>query len=173
MKQNTKSIIESILYAKGEEVEISLLASVLQISETEVEETITNMQEEYKKEERGIEIIRLNNSVQLCTKQCNYEYISYIFDNRNKLSLSTVALEVLSIICYNPKITRAEVEAIRGINSDNTIYRLLEFNLIEEAGKTDAPGKPMGFRTTNEFLRVFGYENLKQLPEFPTLIENI
>ena len=125
------------------------------------------MQEEYKEQNRGIEIIKIDNGYQLCSKKEYYDYIYPIIDKRNKPRLSNAALETLSIIAYNPKITRAEIEAIRGVNSDGAIYKLLEFGLVESAGKLDAPGKPTAYKTTNEFLRMFGYSSLEDLPELP------
>ena len=101
------------------------------------------------------------------TKKELYEYIYPILDKRSKPNLSNAALETLSIIAYNPKITRAEIEAIRGVSSDAVIYKLLEYNLIEEAGKVDILGKPMSYKTTDEFLRMFGYGSLEELPELP------
>ena len=92
-------------------------------------------------------------------------------DNRPKPSLSQAAMEVLAIMAYNPKITRAEIEKIRGVSSDSAINKLLEFGLIEEAGRIDAPGRPMSFKTSEEFLRLFGYKSLKDMPELPTLKE--
>ena len=96
-----------------------------------------------------------------------YEYIYPIFDKRSKPNLSNAALETLSIIAYNPKITRAEIETIRGVGSDGTIYKLLEYNLIANAGKLDAPGKPTTYVTTNEFLKMFGLNSLDELPDLP------
>ena len=125
------------------------------------------MQEEYKKEDRGIELISIENSYQLCTKKELYEYIYPILDKRSKPNLSNAALETLSIIAYNPKITRAEIEAIRGVSADACVYKLLEYGLIEEAGKIDLPGKPMSYKTTGDFLRMFGYNSLGDLPELP------
>ena len=125
------------------------------------------MQEEYKNENRGIELIKVEDSYQLCTKKELYEYIYPVLDKRNKPNLSNAALETLSIIAYNPKITRAEIEAIRGVSADACVYKLLEYGLIEEAGKIDLPGKPISYRTTNEFLRMFGYTSLDDLPELP------
>ena len=90
-----------------------------------------------------------------------------MFDKRSKPNLSPAALEVISIIAYNPKITRAEIEAVRGVSVDATMYKLLEYGLIEEAGKLDLPGKPMSYQTTDEFLRMFGYSSLNDLPELP------
>jgi segregation and condensation protein B len=125
------------------------------------------MKEDYKNEERGLQIINVGEAYQLCTKQEYYEYLYSIFDKRNKPNLSQAAIETLAIIAYNPKITRAEIEAIRGVNSDGTIYKLLDYNLIEETGKLDAPGKPGTYGVTSEFLRVFGFGNLNELPDLP------
>ena len=113
------------------------------------------------------ELIKINNSYQLCTKTKLHEYIYPIIDKRTKPNLSNAALETLAIIAYNPRATRPEIEAIRGVNSDGTIYKLLEYGLIEEAGKADLPGRPTTYKTTQEFLKMFGYSNLNKLPELP------
>jgi len=162
-----KAIIEAILFAAGREVEVSELMSALEISSDEVIQIIQNIEDEYTKEDHGIEIIHVNGAYQLCTKKEFYEYIYPIFDNRTKPNLSQAALETLSIIAYNPKITRAEVEAIRGVNSDGTFYKLLDYNLIKEVGKLDAPGRPMTYRVTSEFYRMFGIGSMEELPELP------
>ena len=126
------------------------------------------MQKEYENQNRGIEIIKIEDSYQLCSKKELYEYIYPILDKRNKPKISNAALETLAIISYNPRITRAEIEAIRGVSADGCIYKLLEYGLIEEAGKViELPGKPMSYKTTQEFLRMFGYKSLKDLPELP------
>ena len=111
--------------------------------------------------------IKVENGYQMCSKKEYYEYIYPILDKRTKPSLSTAALETLAIIAYNPRATRAEIEAIRGVNSDGTIYKLLDYGLIEDAGKADLPGKPTTYKTTPEFLKMFGYESLAKLPELP------
>lgn len=165
--EKTKAIIEAILFSVGRAVKIKELMYTLELSEDEIKNIIENMKLEFEQQKRGIEIIKIEDAYQLCTKKEYYEYIYPIVDKRNKPNLSQAALETLAIIAYNPKITRAEIEAIRGVNSDGTIYKLLEHNLIEEAGKLDAPGKPMSYKTTDEFLRMFGYENLEVLPELP------
>ena len=162
-----KSIIEAILFAAGRPVEKNELVLALEISAEDIDNITKSMQEEYKKENRGIELIRMDNSYQLCTKKELYEYIYPVLDKRNKPNLSNAALETLSIIAYNPKITRAEIEAIRGVSADACVYKLLEYGLIEESGKIDLPGKPMSYKTTNEFLRMFGYSSLEDLPELP------
>jgi segregation and condensation protein B len=165
--EKTKAIIEAILFACGREVSIKELVSALEISEEDIISIIENMKEEYAKENRGIEIIKINNSYQMCTKKEYYEYIYPILDKRSKPNLSTAALETLAIISYNPGITRAEIDSIRGVNVDATIYKLLEYNLIEEAGKLDAPGRPMTYKTTANFLKMFGYTSLDELPDLP------
>lgn len=165
--QKIKSIIEAILFAAGRVVTLSELILVLEKNEEEIHSIVKSMQEEYKAQNRGIEIIKVEDGYQLATKKELYEYIYPILDKRTKPNLSTAALETLSIIAYNPRITRAEIEAIRGVSADACVYKLLEYGLVEEAGKTDLPGKPMSYKTTDEFLKMFGYSSLKDLPELP------
>lgn len=162
-----QAIIEAILFSVGRAVTKNEFILTLEISEEELEKIIVKMQEEYNKEERGIEIIKVDNSYQLCTKKELYEYIYPILDKRAKPNLSNAALETLAIIAYNPKISRAEIEAIRGVSADGCVYKLLEYGLIEESGKLDLPGKPMSYKTTNNFLKMFGYSSLEELPELP------
>ena len=163
----TKAIIEAILFSAGREVKKNELMLTLELSSEEIDEIITIMQQDYKNEERGIEVIKIDDGYQLCTKKDMYEYIYPVIDKRTKPNLSTASLETLSIIAYNPRITRAEIEAIRGVSADACVYKLLEYGLIEEAGKVDLPGKPMSYKTTNEFLKMFGYSSLNDLPELP------
>ena len=165
--EKIESIIESMLFAAGRMVSIEEMELALEISKEDIEKIIEKIQEEYKDAKRGIELIKLNNGYQLCSKKENYDYIYQIIDKRNKPKLSSAALETLSIIAYNPKISRAEIEAIRGVSVDATIYKLLEYGLIEEAGKLDLPGKPMSYKTSEEFLKMFGYSSLDELPELP------
>lgn len=165
--ERIESIIESMLFAAGRMVSIEEMELALEISKEDIEKIIEKMQEEYKDAKRGIELIKLNNGYQLCSKKENYDYIYQIIDKRNKPKLSSAALETLSIIAYNPKISRAEIEAIRGVSVDATIYKLLEYGLIEEAGKLDLPGKPIAYKTSDEFLKMFGYSSLDELPELP------
>ena len=165
--EKTKAAIEAILFACGREVQIKELMSALELGSNEIIDIIDSMKLDYEKEGRGIEIIRMEDAFQLTTKKDFYEYIYPIFDNRAKPNLSTAALETLAIIAYNPKITRAEIETIRGVGSDGTIYKLLEYNLIANAGKSDAPGKPTMYTTTSEFLKMFGLTSLDELPELP------
>lgn len=163
----TKSIIEAILFSAGRVVETKELMAILELSNEDIDTILQSMKTGFEEQNRGIEIIKVGNGYQLCTKKEYYDYIYPIFDNRAKPSLSAAAIETLSIIAYNPKITRAEIEQIRGVNSDGTIYKLLEYGLIEEVGKLDAPGRPTIYSTTNEFLKMFGISSLEELPELP------
>ncbi len=163
--QKQKEIIEAILFAAGRVVTQEELVLALEIDKKQIEELVKNMQKEFAN--RGIEIIKVEDGYQLCSKKEYYEYIYPILDKRAKPNLSTAALETLAIIAYNPRATRAEIEAIRGVNSDGTIYKLLDYGLIEDAGKADLPGKPTTYKTTPEFLKMFGYESLSKLPELP------
>ena len=162
-----QSIIEAMLFAAGREVSSKELMNVLELSSEDIDKIILNMKTEYETRNSGIEIIKINDNYQLCTKKEYYEYIYPLFDNRTKPNISNAALETLSIIAYNPNITRAEIEAIRGVNVDGTVYKLLEFDLIEDAGKLDAPGRPTMYKVTNNFLKLFGISNLDELPDLP------
>lgn len=166
-QENIKGIIEAILFAAGKEVSSKELSLALEKSKDEIEENIYQMNLEYNDSDRGIEIIKTGDNYQLATRKEYYEYVYKIIDKRNKPKLSNAAIETLSIIAYNPRISRAEIENIRGVNVDGTMYKLLEYGLIEEAGKLDLPGKPMSYKTTNEFLKMFGYSSLDDLPELP------
>ena len=165
--ENKKSIIEAILFAAGRPVTVNELMISLELSQEDIEQIIQNMQEDYKQNSRGIELIKIENSYQLCSKKEWHEYVYPVIDKRNKPNLSNAALETLAIVTYNPKITRAEIEAIRGVSADACVYKLLEYGLIEEAGKIDLPGKPMSYKTTGEFLKMFGYSSLEELPVLP------
>lgn len=165
--EQKKSIIEAILFAAGRPVNKNEFVLALEMPEEDIEKLMKNMQEEYSKENRGIELIKIEDTYQLCTKKALYEYVYPILDKRTKPNLSNAALETLAIVAYNPKITRAEIEAIRGVSADACVYKLLEYGLIEEAGKVDLPGKPMSYKTTSDFLRMFGYTSLEDLPELP------
>lgn len=162
-----QAIIEAMLFANGKEVNINQLVNALEKSEDEIKAIIELLIQKYNSEESGIELIKVNNSYQLVTKKEYYEYVYPLLDNRIKPTLSNAALETLSIIAYNPKITRSQIENIRGVNSDGTIYKLLEFEFIESAGKLDAPGKPTMYQITDNFLKMFGISSLEELPELP------
>ena len=162
-----QSIIEAMLFSAGREVNIKEFMNILELGSEDIEKIILNMKSVYEENNSGLEILKINDNYQLCTKKEYYEYIYPLFDNRSKPNISNSALETLSIIAYNPKITRAEIEAIRGVNSDGTIYKLLEYGLIEDAGRLNAPGRPTMYTVTNKFMKLFGISSLDELPELP------
>lgn len=164
--ENTKveAIIEAILFAMGDSVELSKLSHVLEIEPKEIKSAIENMNKRYEKEDRGIYIMELEDSYQLCTKPELYEYLIKIAKAPRKYVMSDTLLETLSIIAYKQPVTRLEIEKIRGVSCDHAVNRLLEFNLIQELGRLDAPGRPLLFGTTEEFLRTFGVKSLGDLP---------
>ncbi len=167
MFEKDKAIIESILFSTGREVTVKELAIVIEKSLEETEQIINELKSEYNNQARGIEIIKIKDAYQMCSKKDYYDYIEQVTQKGAKPNLSAASLEVLSIIAYNPNITRAEIEAIRGVNCDATVYKLNEYNLIEETGKLDVPGKPTMYATTSKFLKMFGLSSIEELPELP------
>lgn len=165
--EKAEAIIEAMLFSTGSIITIKDIMNVVELGSEDIEKIIQKMKIKYDAKNSGIELVKLEDGYQLCTKKEYYDYIVPLFDNRSKPSISNAALETLSIIAYNPKITRSEIDAIRGVNSDGTIYKLLEYNLIEEAGKLDAPGRPTTYKVTKEFLKMFGLSSLDDLPELP------
>ena len=165
--ETKQAIIEAMMFATGGIVTTQDIMKALEIGSSEIEIVMMKLKEKYEKNSSGIELLKVDDGYQLCTKKEYYEYIYPLIDKRTKPNISNSALETLAIIAYNPKITRAEIEAIRGVSSDGTIYKLLEYNLIEEAGKLDAPGRPNTYQTTKDFLKMFGVTSLDELPELP------
>lgn len=166
-REKAKGIIEAILFATSRIVKMKELIAILELNADEINEIILEMQSEYQKESRGIEIVRIEDGFILSSKKEYYEYIYPAIDKRIKPTLSQASLEVLAIIAYNQRATRADIDSIRGVDSSASIYRLQEYNLIEQAGKADLPGKPMTYKTTDEFLKMFGLNSLDDLPELP------
>ncbi len=162
--QQYEAIIEGILFTMGESVEIAKLAVALEVDETQVREIIKRMMERYEQEDRGIQLIEIENSVQLCTKKELYEYLIKIAKQPKRHVLTDVLLETLSIIAYKQPITRLEIEKIRGVSCAHAVSKLVEYNLVCELGRLDAPGRPLLFGTTEEFLRSFGVQSIEELP---------
>ena len=160
-----ESIIEAILFTMGDSVEVSKIASAIEQDVPTTEKLIHNMMDKYQKEERGIRIIELDHAYQLCTKPEMYEYLIRIAKQPKKYVLTDVMLETLSIIAYRQPITKLEIEKIRGVKSDHAVNKLIEYNLVCELGRLDAPGRPLLFGTTEEFLRRFGVSSVEDLPE--------
>jgi len=169
--ENNISCLEALLFSSGKSVDAKLLAEVMNLSLDELKEVAKELSTKLLDESSGIQLIEIDNGYQLATKEVYYDKIVKLLDTRQKPSLSQAAMEVLAIISYNQRITRAEIEKIRGVSSDSALNRLIEYNLIEEAGRLDAPGRPMTFKTTDEFLRLFGYKSLNDMPELPRVVE--
>lgn len=163
--ENPKAVVEAVLFAMGNSVELKKLASVLNMSNTETKALIGSMQEEYNSDvNRGITIVELEGSIQMCSKTEMYEHLMKIATVPKHYSLTDTVLETLSIVAYKQPVTRIEIEKIRGVNCDHAVNKLLEYGLITELGRLDAPGRPLLFGTTEEFLRCFGVKSLDELP---------
>jgi len=164
--------LEALLFASGKSVDINTLSNIMNIEQDKIREAATNLKEKLQNENSGLILIEINNGYQLATSEKYYDKICMLLDNRPKPSLSQAAMEVLAIVAYNSKITRAEIEKIRGVSSDSAINKLIEYGLIEDCGRLDAPGRPTLYKTSEEFLRLFGYNSLKDMPELPMLKED-
>lgn len=163
-KNKTKAAIEAILFTMGNSVELDKIAMAVGLDKENVRDIIQEMIQEYNSDNRGIKIIELDNAFQLCTKKEYYENLIKVAKAPKKQVLSEALLETLSIIAYKQPVTRLEIEKIRGVSSEKAINRLMEFDLCKELGRLDAPGRPMLFGTTEEFLRVFGVQSIDELP---------
>ena len=160
-----KAAVEAILFAMGGSVEVEKIAAALEMKVESTEELLADMMEQYKKEDRGIQIVELEHAYQLCTKKEMYEYLIRVAKQPKKATLSDVALETLSIIAYKQPVTKAEIEKIRGVKSDHAINKLIEYDLVRELGRIE----PIVFGTTEEFLRSFGVQSLDELPVISTV----
>lgn len=164
-RTKAEAVLEAVLFTMGESVEINRLADVIEEDVKTTNEILEGMANRYAQEDRGVSLTRLDNAVQLCTKAEMYEYLIKIAKAPRKMVLTDTVLETLSIIAYKQPVTRIEVERIRGVSCDHAINKLLEYDLITELGRLDAPGRPLLFGTTEQFLRSFGVASLEELPE--------
>lgn len=160
----TEAAIEAVLFSVGEAVEIKELAKVLELDEETVDKIITDMADRYEAEDRGIHIVKLEQAVQLCTKNEYYDILTKVVNMPKKHSLTDSLMETLSIVAYKQPVTRQEIEAIRGVSCVHAINKLVEYNLITEVGRLDAVGRPILFGTTEDFLRCFGVASMDELP---------
>ena len=165
MTRSIGGIIESMLFAAGEPLDAAIIAESLDISEAEVISELEEINAFYRENRRGFKVLEIEGSFQLCTVEENFKYIQGISMPRRKQSLSPAALETLSIVAYNQPVTRGSIEYIRGVNSDGSVNKLIERGLIEEGGRLNAPGRPILYVTTPEFLRSFGLHSLSELPD--------
>lgn len=165
------SVIEAILFATGDSVPIKTIATCLELDEKTTKNIILSMIDDYSKEKRGINIIKIEDNVQMCTNLEYFPYIKKMIKTQKRKKLSQTLLETLAIIAYRQPITKAEVEAIRGVNSEHSINSLLKHGLIEEKGRLDTIGKPIIFGTTKEFLKYFGFSSLENMPKIKNYSE--
>lgn len=159
-----EAAVEAILFAMGDAVPLEKIAAALEQDEETTYKIIKNMMDQYNEEQRGIKIVELEHAFQLCTKPGMYEYLIRVAKQPKKYVLTDVLLETLSIIAYKQPITKLEIEKIRGVKCDHAVNKLVEYNLVTEAGRLDAPGRPLLFGTTEEFLRSFGVQSVEELP---------
>ena len=159
-----EAAIEAILFTMGDSVELTQIAKAVEQDKETTRKVIHHMMDRYQEEDRGIQIIELGDSFQMCTKKEYYGNFIRIAMQPKKPSLTDVMLETLSIIAYKQPITKAEIEKIRGVKSDHAVNKLVEYSLVKELGRLDAPGRPILFGTTEEFLRTFGVQGLEELP---------
>jgi len=163
-KKTIKSAIESMMFVWGKPLDIKDVADVFNIDKKEIYEYFKELQEEYEQEGRGIVIREVNKSFQFVTRKENLDYIERLCTPVKHKRLSQSALEVLAIVAYKQPVTKGEIEAVRGIRCDRVIEGLAKKNLVAEVGRSDAVGRPILYGTTDEFLKQFGFETLKELP---------
>lgn len=171
-RTKAEAVLEAVLFTMGDSVEVKSLAAVIEEDVRTTKEILKDMEKRYAKSNRGIMLIWFEEAVQLCTKSDMYEYLIKIAKTPRKMTLTDTVLETLSIIAYKQPVTRIEVERVRGVSCDHAINKLLEYDLITELGRLDAPGRPLLFGTTEQFLRCFGVKSLEELPELnPVQVE--
>lgn len=161
---NYEAAIEAILFTMGDSVEIEKIANALEISKKQVIKIVSEMQEKLTSEDRGVRIIELEGSYQLCTKPEMYDVLVKIAKQPRKQVMTDVLMETLSIIAYKQPITKGEIERIRGVKCDHAVNKLVEYELVQEVGRLETPGRPLLFGTTEEFLRRFGVDSSDNLP---------
>lgn len=159
-----EAVIEAVLFTMGESVAVEKLAAAIEHDTDTTTKIVHNMMDKYQAENRGIKIIELENAFQMCTKPEYYEQLIRVASQPRKYALTDVLLETLSIIAYKQPITKLEIEKIRGVNCEHAVNKLVEYGLAKEVGRLDAPGRPMLFGTTEDFLRSFGVQSIDELP---------
>ena len=159
-----EGVIEAILFTMGESVELNKIAAAIEHDEETTRKIIHRMMDKYEAEDRGVRIIELEDAFQMCTKTQMYEYLIRVAKQPKKYVLTDVLLETLSIIAYKQPVTKLEIEKIRGVKSDHAVNKLVEYNLVCEKGRMEAPGKPILFGTTEEFLRRVSIQSVEDLP---------
>ena len=162
-----EAAVEGILFASGEPVGIDRICVALDLDKPTAELVLQRLQDYYSYERRGVRLLRMEDSYQLCSAPEYGDQIRKAFEIRKPAKLSQPALEVLTIIAYYQPTTRAYVDQIRGVDSSYTVGLLLDRHLIEECGRLQVPGRPRLYRTTQAFLRAFHLDSLEDLPQLP------
>ena len=167
-KQERLGILEGLLFAVGDEgITPAQVEYVLEVNKDEVNSLLLELKDRYQNISSGVTIIEVAGVYKMTTKKEHAPYLKRLIQNPHQRGLSNAALEVLAIVAYRQPITRHEIENIRGASSDNVLRKLLNFSLIEEGGRLEWPGRPILFKTTDEFLDYFGIKTLEELPELP------
>jgi segregation and condensation protein B len=159
-----EACLESVLFSIGDAIHIDKLAEIMELDARTTRNILNNMADKYEHEGRGIKLIELDDSFQLCSKPEYYDYIRKISNKVKDYSLTDVLIETLSIIAYKQPITKVHIEEIRGVNSNHAVNKLVEYQLVEEIGRMNAPGRPVLFGTSHSFLRYFGLQSIDELP---------
>jgi segregation and condensation protein B len=170
-KERYFSIIESLFFVSGEPMKLKTIAEILECSPAYAKNILKEMMFIYEEDTRGIKLVNMNDEYQLVTKPMNSEFVLKILKTNNRQALSQASLETLAIIAYKQPITRVDIDEIRGVKSDSAVAKLLEKELIKEAGRLDAPGRPILYTTTDEFLKHFNLQNIKELPSIESIID--
>lgn len=171
-EKEQEAVIEAVLFTMGRSVELRQLAAAIGQPEEVARKAVERLIKRYRSARSGMEITQLEDSYQMCTKAAYYENLIRVASAPKKQVLTEVVLETLSIIAYKQPVTRLEIERVRGVSCDHAINKLLEYDLITELGRLDAPGRPLLFGTTEQFLRCFGVKSLEELPELnPVQVE--
>ena len=165
--KNIECALEAVLFSLGEAVETEKLAEALEVTEEEIKEAFGKLKKKYEDENRGIKLIEIENSVQMCSNPDYFECIQRVTQIKRQAGLSSAALETLSIIAYNQPVTKGTMDFIRGVDCTYSVARLLERGFIDELGRAETPGRPILYGTTTEFLRCFGLKSLEDLPPLP------
>ena len=159
-----EAVVESLLFIAGDAVPLASIAQTIELDQATTRAVVLSLADKYEKEKRGLRIVEIADAYQMCTAAECFEYIRNMYKSPQRQGLTQSLLETLAIIAYKQPMTRAQVEEIRGVNSDHAVTKLLEQRLICEVGRADTPGKPILFGTSKEFLRYFGFKSIRELP---------
>ena len=167
------SIFESLLFVSGEPIKLKELASIIESSEDFAEDVLKELMFKYEVQERGIRLLNINNQYQLVTKPENSDYVQKLLKTNIRQALSQAALETLAIVSYRQPVTRIDIDEIRGVKSDSAVLTLVDKGLIKECGRMDVAGRPILYATTEEFLKNFGLNNIKDMPPLENILEGM